>query len=247
MRLSDGMIATALALSFFHPIRDCAAQDRPLGDVARETRAQSQSAKPSRTLTSDGPETAVTANDDPLEVITRSSSALLRDSSHRCRQTSSGNSGPGWNKVVTTEFAAGDHVRVIADQGNQPSETIFIGKDGYRKTGNSAWAKIDPLESAWDATYAPNALKLPDELKFGYKSGDLKLVGSEPVGGVATYHYQATVRDVAIDRTIDVWIGAADSLPRKTEMMTHDLQMKTSWHETTECTYGVEIKIEPPM
>jgi len=242
-------IAATLAFGTFCLVQVNSAQDRPLGDVARETRARTAQSKPAKTLTSDGPETAVTASDDPLEVITKAATAMLRDNSHRCHEMASGNSGPrpGWTQVVTTEFAGDDRMRVVADQGDQPSEMIMIGKQGYRKLGNGPWAKIDPMEMAWYQTYAPNALKLPDELKFGYKPGDVKLIGPEVIKGVSTFHYQFKVRDSFIDRTVDIWVGAGDRLPRKTEMMTYDPKMGTSWHTTTECTYGIEIKIEAPM
>jgi hypothetical protein len=91
------------------------------------------------------------------------------------------------------------------------------------------------------------ATPVPDELKFGYKSGDLKLVGPQVIDGSPTFLYRATPHDIAIDRTIDIWIGSIDNLPRKTDMFTRDLSMKTSWQETTSCTYGVDIKIEPPL
>lgn len=228
--------------------QNLSAQDRPLGDVAWETRAQIAQSKPAKTLTSDGPDAAITAGDDPLQVITKAAEAMVRDNSHRCRQVSFGNSGPGWREVATKEFGD-DRMRFVAEQGaRQGEETIFIGKDGYRKTASGPWARVEPGEMSWYQTWTrPAMLKLPDELKFGYKPGDVKLIGPEMIASVSTFHYKVKVESFAIDRTIDIWVGASDGLPRKTEMMTYDLQTKTSWHTTTECTYGVEIKIEAPM
>lgn len=242
-------IAATLAFGTFCLVQVNSAQDRPLGDVARETRAQTAQSKPAKTLASDGPETAVTASDDPLEVITKAATAMLRDNSHRCHEMASGNSGPrpGWTQETWTEFG-NDRLRISGAQEHQPVETIFIGKDGYRKIGSGPWTKVDPMEMAWYQTWtSPAAFKLPDELKFGYKPGDLKLTGPEVIRGVSTFHYQFKVRDSFIDRTVDIWVGAGDALPRKTEMMTYDLKMGTSWHTMTECTYGIEIKIEAPM
>ena len=239
-------IAATLGLVALRVSPTSYAQDRPLGDVARETRSQTAQSKPAKTLTGDG-QSSVNASDDPLGVITKAAEAMVRDNSHRCHEVSSGNSGPGWTEVVTTEFG-NDRMRVVGEQGNQPSETIMIGKQGYRKIGSGPWAKIDPGEMSWYQTWtSPATFKLPDELKFGYKPGDLKLIGPEVIKGVSTFHYQFKVRDSFIDRAVDIWVGAGDGLPRKTEMMTHDLQMKTSSHTTTECTYGIEITIEPPM
>src|SRR5580658_8588809 len=241
MRISALAIAAAMVLGTL-----CFAQDRPLGDVARETRAQASQA-PKATKVLNNEETgaqAVTASDDPLDVVAKAATALLRDTSHRCRKAAFGNSGPrpGWDEVQVTEVAGVDRMRLVSEEpytNHTQVETIHIGSDGYRRTGNGPWEKLSAVGRA-----TPD---LPDELKFGYKSGDLKLVGPQVVDGSPTFLYRATPHNIAMDRTIDIWIGTNDNLPRKTEMFTRDLQMKTSWQETTSCTYGVDIKIEPPL
>jgi hypothetical protein len=244
-------IVAMLALGTLCPASLCSAQDRPLGDVARETRAQvAQSPKPSKTLTIDESGAAISATDDPLDVVTKAAAAMLRDTSPlRCHQLGSGSSHPGLIQEMTTEFVGNDRIHLIGVQGNQSIETILIGKDAYRKIGNAAWAKIDRMEFSM---FGLSAFKLPDQLKFGYKPGDLRLIGPEMIGGVPTLHYQSKVHDITLDRTIDIWVGVNDGLPRKTEMsdeMTPNgrPQPKTSWDETTDCTYGIDIKIEAPM
>jgi len=241
----SGLTIAAMVLLGTHSF----AQDQSLGDVARETRTRIQNTKPTKTLSNeDSDAQAITFSDDPLKVISKAAEAMVRDNSHRCHQVSSGNFGPGWTRDVTTEFAAGDRMRSVGNQEDQWVETIIIGQDGYRRTGSAPWVRVNPGEMAWYHTWTnPATFKLPDELKFGYKTGDMKLIGSELIQGLSTLHYEFKLRDSLIDRTVDVWVGIGDTLPRKTEMMTYDLQMKTSWHTTTECTYGVEIKIEPPM
>jgi len=226
----------------------CVAQDQSLGDVARESRARAAQPKPAKTLNSDGPEAAVTASDDPLAVVTRSATAMLHDAPHRCETQSSGNSGPrpGWSEVAIIEIAGADRVHVIGEFTNpkRRTETIFIGGEAYQKTDNGPWEKIDAMRGA---QVNGGAMTVPDELKFGYKPGDLKLMGREVIGGVFTFHYRFQVRDSFIDRTVHIWVGAGDSLPRKAEMVTHDLQSKIDSYTSTDCTYGIEIKIEAPM
>jgi hypothetical protein len=245
MRISALAIAASVVLGTL-----CFAQDRPLGDVARETRAQaSQAPKATKVLNNEETNAqAVSASDDPLDVVTKAATALIRDTSHRCRKVASGNSGPrpGWDEVPVTEVAGVDRMRLVSEEpytNHTQVETILIGNDSYRRTGTGPWEKL----SAMEGTFSGRATPVPDELKFGYKSGDLKLVGPQVIDGSPTFLYRATPHDIAIDRTIDIWIGSNDNLPRKTDMFTRDLSMKTSWQETTSCTYGVDIKIEPPL
>jgi len=244
LRISPLAIAAPVVLGAF-----CFAQDQPLGDVARETRAQtSQRPKATKVLSNEDTNAqAITASDDPLEVVTKAASTLLRDNSHRCRKVAFGNSGPGWNDVTVTEVAGIDRIRIIGEQpypNHTQVETILIGNDGFRRTGNGPWGKLSTAEATF---FGRATLVLPDQLKFGYKTGDLKLVGPQVVDGSPTFLYQATYHDIETDRTIEIWIGSNDSLPRKTEMFTRSSRMKTSWQETTSCTYGVNITIEPPI
>jgi len=230
----------------------CSAQDRPLGDVARETREQtSQRPKAAKVLTNEETNAqAVSASDDPIDVITKAAAAFLHDTSHRCRKTSSGNSGPGWGDVTVTEVAGSDRTRIILDQSRPEQthgETILIGKDGYRRMGNGPWQKLGAAEMSLYGRWGQGTLTLPDQLKFGYKSGDLKLVGPQVIDGVPTLLYRVVIHSTEIERTINIWVGSNDTLPRRTEMSTHDPRIGTSWQETTSCSYGVDIKIEPPF
>jgi hypothetical protein len=246
LRISALAIAATVVLG-----ASCFAQDQPLGDVARETRAQtSQRPKATRVLNNEETNAqAITASDDPLDVVNKAATALIHDTSHRCRKVASGNSGPrpGWDEVSVTEVAGGDRVRVVSEEpytNHTQVETILIGNDGYRRTGNGPWTKLSAVEATF---FGRATLVLPDQVKFGYKSGELKLIGPQVIDGSPAFLYRYTHQDIAIDRTIDIWIGSNDNLPRKTEMFTRDLRMKTSWQEATSCTYGVDIKIEPPF
>jgi hypothetical protein len=230
--------------------QDQSPPDRPLGDVARETRAQTaQTTRPAKTLVSEGSDLhPVSASDDPVDVVTKAAAALVHDTSFRCEMHSSGNSGPrpGWSRVEIIETAGTDRVHTVGELTNpkRREETIYIGGEGYVRIDNGPWKKKDAMKGT---RVNGGAMAVPDELKFGYKKGDLNLTGVQFINGLPTLHYQDKVRDIAIDRTIEIWIGSNDNLPRRTAMITHDLQMKTDWQETTDCTFGVHITIDPPL
>lgn len=84
----------------------------------------------------------------------------------------------------------------------------------------------------------------PDEWKFG---GDWKLVGQMVINGAATFQYRMPLRTSDVDETVNLWIGAADYLPRRTQVQSHYLKMNVTRDETTDCTYSTNITIEPPL
>jgi hypothetical protein len=78
----------------------------------------------------------------------------------------------------------------------------------------------------------------------------LKSLGDQSAGGMATVLYRYTSHFSDFDRTVDYWIGKQDSLPRRIEMRTETRSWGTAptvWMESITCSYGVEIKIDPPM
>jgi hypothetical protein len=228
----------------------CIAQDQSLGDVARESRARAQGAKPAKVLSNEEADgRAITASDDPVDVVTKAAAAVARDMSHSCRKVVSGNFA-GSPLVRLIEIAGPDRVHVMVEQSS-PQRTlanlIMIGNDAYEKTGGGPWQKASPAEIAqYQTAFAPSAL-IPEELKFGYTRENLKLVGPMVIGGSATFQYQSTSHDPETNRTINLWVGAGDYLPRRTEVLTQYLRTKTDRQETTDCTYGTSITIEPPF
>jgi hypothetical protein len=192
MRMGTARLAAMAAFATFCSVSNCQAQDRPLGDVARETRAQTaQATKPAKTLVSDGSEPhPVSITDDPMEAVTKAADALLRDNFHRCEMHSSGNSGPrpGWSRDVVIDAAGADRAHVIGEFTNpkRREETIYIGGEVYQKIDNGPWEKIDAMKGTH---VSGGAMTVPDELKFGYKKGDLKLMGGQIISGLPTLHY----------------------------------------------------------
>jgi len=231
------------------------AQDKPLGDVAREAQAQkAESARAKKVVTEDdfkpAPPSPVAATDDPLAVVNKARNELLHDTAHSCSRQTVNNSGPGWADDRVTEAAGPNRFHIVVSQlRTNPGryELIIIGDDVYGRKGNEPWQKVDPNQAQLDRS--PGAL-IPDVLMFGYNAGDLTLVGSESVGGEPTFRYEHKIHAGDMDRTIDIWVGANDGLPRRTHMLTVTTTVAGAvpirWTEDATCTYGEKFTIEAP-
>ena len=227
-------------------------QEPSLGDVARASRAQqAQTPKPAKVFSNeDSNPQAIKDGDDPFAVFQRASLGFQHDTAHRCQEQSSGNSGPGWKKSATYEVAAADRMRLVALEGSARIEWLLVGDANYSKQNAGSWRKLtDPREIALGRMTFPGAL-IPQELRFTFQPGDLKSLGDQSAGGMATVLYRYTSHFSDFDRTVDYWIGKQDSLPRRIEMRTETRSWGTAptvWTESITCSYGVEIKIDPPM
>jgi hypothetical protein len=234
-----------LFLTVIVPAVSSFAQEKSLADAAREARAQnSHSSHSAKVFTDDDINGgAISAGDDPVEVVNKARVALARNSSHRCRRSTSGNSGPGWAEVRLVEVSGQDRIHVTIDQ-SRPSalhnEFILIDKDAYKKAGSAPWVKLDSAEAR-----LLQSVQFPDALQFGYQPGDLKLIRQEAINGVPVFLYQ--FHSNVIKRSISIWIGVNDRLPRKTEMTTDNQEMRTSWQESTSCEYGPTAPIDAPL
>jgi hypothetical protein len=221
----------------------CRAQEQSLGDVAHESRARAQDAKPSKVLTEDAAaRPAITGSDDPAAVIKKAVAAMVHDTSHRCTKLNTG-SAQGVPLSRTIEIAAIDRVHLSVNQESRRlAEVIEIGNDVYEKLGEGPWKKPGENERAG---YPLNLLNLvPEEVKFG---GGWKLVGQMVINGTPTFQYRMPLRTSDVDETVDLWIGASDYLPRRTQAQSRYLKENLTRDETTDCTYGLDIKIEPPL
>jgi len=231
------------------------AQDKPLADVAREARAQkAESPQAKKVVTDDAfkpaPPAPVAATDTPVEVVKKAANLLLHDTAHSCRRQTVNNGGPGWADDRVTEAAAPNRYHIVTTQlRTDPGryEEIIIGEDVYSRRGSEAWQKIEPNQARIQRS--AGAL-IPDVLVFSYTNGDLKLAGNESVDGAPTFRYEYKVHAGDMDRTIDIWVGANDNLPRKTHMLTVTAVFNSQpirWTEEATCTYGERFAIEAPM
>lgn len=252
MQLAWAFVAGVLAFAI--PL---AAQERPLGDVARESRAnKDKTSRPTKVITNEelggGTPEPVKATDDPVQVVFKARAALLKDTQHVCRVEANGNSGPGWTDSTLVEVGGADRRHFLQIKNPDRVEYIVIGQRVYAKLGNGSW------ESSWGQKGVDEA-KLAQMLEgmgvsqamfFGYGPGELKMVRSEAVGGVPALLYEDKIHAGDMDRTISIWVGANDGLPRKTEMQTVTRTWGSApivWRETMTCFYGGTISIREPM
>jgi hypothetical protein len=196
------------------------------------------------------PPAPVSATDTPVEVVNKARNLLLHDAAHICRRQTVNNSGPGYAEDRVTEAAAPNRYHIVTTQlRTKPGryEAIIIGDDVYGRKGNEPWQKVEPNQARLQKS--PGAL-IPDVLMFGFSGADLKLAGGESVDGEPTFHYEYKVHAGDMDRTIDIWVGANDNLPRETHMLTVTAVFNSQpigWTEDATCSYGVRATIEPPM
>ena len=226
-------------------------QEPSLGDVARSSRAhRSTSPQPAKVFSNEesGP-SEIKDGEAPLDVFTRAALGLLHDVSHRCQEESSGNSGPGWTKANTVEVAGSDRTHVVFQDGSDRWEWIVVGGDYYLKLAGSSWQKMSAAAATASGRNPLPAVLLPQEMEFRFEPGELKLVANEVVAGVPVVLYRYTAHSSDFDRTVNYWIGKKDSLPRRINMRTETRSWGSApivWQESISCTYGIEIKIEPP-
>ena len=232
------------------------AQDKPLGDVAREARAdKSQAPHANKVVTNEdfGPHLEpVGENEDPADVVNKARAAILADTAHTCRREITGNSGPGSSGELVTEIA-GDRAHMVANRvggpGPRRDEIIWIGNDSYFRRDDGPWQK-----NTNEGKFPARNGGLPEDMEMGYGSGEkLKLVRRETINGSPTFLYETEFHPVGVsddDRTIDIWIGANDHLPRKVQMTDVGTAPRSPGiidRETTTWSYGPVSKIEPPM
>jgi hypothetical protein len=232
-----------------------AAQDVPLGDVARAARAEkSQAPHTSKVLTNEnfGPHLEpVHENQDPAEVVNKSRAAALADTAHTCRREVTGNSGPGTSAEIVTEIA-GDRAHMVINRAGGPGaerdELIWIGDDAYYRKDDGPWQK-----NVSAGTFPTQTSGLPADMEMRYSGETFKLVRRETIDGSPTFLYETRFHPPGVtadDRTIDIWIGANDHLPRKVQM--RDVATAPNPPgiidlETTTWSYGPVPEIKPPM
>jgi hypothetical protein len=233
------------------------AQEKPLGDVAREARAQkSDSPRASKVVTNEeaspGRQTQPIANaENPVDVVNRARVALYLDPAHTCVRQAAGNSGPGWRESRITQVSYGDRMHMTVDSTNPvqgSGEWIVIGRDLYRKAGAGPWEKIQPGHEA--LTNALKAAQIPDVLMFRYNNGDMKFMREEPIEGSPTFLYEYSLTAGDMRRTIRIWVGKQDHLPRRAEMHTITTSWGSApviWDVTDMCSFGAVTKIESPI
>lgn len=243
------IVAASIFLSIV-PFGVC--QEPSLGDVARATRNQQARSGHSVKVFSNeenGP-SEIRDGEDPLDVYKRARLGLLHDTAHHCEEESSGNSGPGWKKTESYEVGAADRMRMVAQEGSAKAEWLLVSDSYYLKQDGANWRKLTTLEELAQAQKIFPVALIPQELQFSFGPGELKLLGEQTVHGLPAMMYRFVTHSSDMDRTVNLWIGKGDSLPYKAEMHTETRSTGSPpvvWEESTSCTYGLDVKIEPPL
>lgn len=246
------VLAAILAIARFS-----SAQDESIGDVARAARAEkTQSPHAKKVLTDEdiGPQLhPISETDDPADVVNKAVLAWQATTIRTCRHEVTNNSGPGSSGETMTEISGSDYAHLVNTQrGSNPSyfELIQIGRDSYTRKGSGPWAK-DTAEATPDLSLYNHP---PEEFQGGYTSGELRLVRRDVISGSPTFMYETKYHPGGVsnrDKTIDIWVGANDGLPRKAQMIFSENTARfippTVTMSTTTCSYGPVTEIKPPL
>jgi len=179
----------------------------------------------------------VSKAETPIDVLSKAVSAQLEVKSFRARMTTSVDGGKESTRIV--ECVSPDRFHITGDQ----DEMILAGGNVYMKTPSGEWTRL-----LFDPAAMINQIRDTKQLEEIRKSTDVEQAGAETVEGVPTLVYRYTMKDpfgMKSTSSCKMWVGVADSLPRKMEVEADFNKMKTR-SVVTYYDYGAEIRIEPP-
>ena len=200
---------------------------------------------------SSAPANPVTAGANPRAELTRAMGAQLSAKSYRAQMVTTSSSG--MNGTTTVEFVAPDRFHMTQNtempgRGGGKREIIIVGKDTWMKAGDAQWQKF-PVDIGGIVAQFRDP-KVLEELS---QSAEIKYLGPDTIDGAPALVYQYTLNDMmgkGSKSNAKTWLGATDSLPRRTEseaefdFMGKPLKTKTT---ITYTDYNADIRIAPPM
>ncbi|MEK6302189.1 MAG: hypothetical protein AABO41_15880 [Acidobacteriota bacterium] len=180
---------------------------------------------------------SVSKEESPLDALSKAVSAQLEAKSFRARMTTVIDGGKESTRIV--ECISPDRFHITGDQ----DEMILAGGNVYMKSPAGEWTRLlfDPAEMI-------KQIRDTNQLDEIRKSTDVVLAGADTVDGVPTLAYRYTMKNpfgMKSTSSCKMWVGLADSLPRKMEVEAEFNKMKTR-SVVTYYDYGADIKIEPP-
>jgi hypothetical protein len=179
----------------------------------------------------------VSKEEIPVDVLSKAINAQLEAKSFRARMNIALDGGRESTRIV--ECVAPDRFHITGDH----DEMIMAGGNVYMKSPAGEWTRL-----LFDATEMMNQIRDTKRLDEIRKSTDVSLVGADTVEGVPTLVYRYSMKDpfgMKSTSNCKMWVGLADSLPRKMEVEGEFNKMK-SRSTVTYYDYGADIKIEPP-
>lgn len=146
----------------------------------------------------------------------------------------------GQSSTRVVEFVAPDRFHMTSDI----DEIIIVGPASYRRAKGGQWQKLPA-----DMGSMINAFRDPKIIEELGKGAEVKFLGPDVLDGTPTLVYQYTLKNAfgtSITSTSKTWIGAADSLPRKSESEA-EINKQKSKTVMTYYDYNASISIEPPI
>jgi outer membrane lipoprotein-sorting protein len=194
-------------------------------------------AKSENTGTTGDARQPVSPGASPMDSLAKSMRAQLAAKSFRVRISSSNATAPG---EFVVEFVAPDRLHMT----NPISELISVGSETYTRQNGGPWMKAPT--SASDMIGRIRDPKLIEELDKNYT---VTLIGPDTLDGVPVVVYEYTPKSTTaqnLARKTKVWIGADDSLPRKTEVES-EVGGQKSITTIIYSDYDSDIKINLPV
>lgn len=198
--------------------------------------------------------TPLTASADPRADVEKAMRGRLAVKSYRMRKVLTMSSG--LTTITSYETVNPDRMHMTTEttlpgKGTGKRETIIIGKEAYRKTGDAQWEK-DEYGTA-DALEKMRDPKLIDAVA---QKAEVKYLGTDMLEGAPMMIYQYTIKDLlgpGKDAVSKIWIGATDHLEHQMESesdIESTIKPGQITHTKTTVTYydyNTDIKIESPM
>ena len=176
-------------------------------------------------------------NENAVDFMAKAMRAQFEAKSYRARMESS---FAGQNTSRIVEFVAPDRFHMTGDM----DEMIIVGSATYRRAKGGQWQKFPA-----DVGSMVTAFRDPKMIDEMTKNAEVKFLGPEVLDGTPTLVYQYTMTNAFgtnITSTSKTWIGASDSLPRKTETEA-EINKQKSKTIITYYDYNAGINIEPPI
>jgi hypothetical protein len=166
------------------------------------------------------------------------------------------NSSAGMSSVIEAEFVAPANYHVTARMtlnGNAtgPQEMIFLDQDTFSRDPDGQWKKM-PYDPKGAEAMGFKDHTLIDNLARS-KDDAVKVVGEDVLDGKRMIVFQHGVDGawpLPPNSTRKIWIGAADGLPYKSEVIADVVFKGPPMHLETTTTfsgYNTDLKIQAPM
>ena len=175
---------------------------------------------------------------NPCEPIVKSMRAQLRSKAFRSRTVINPQQGP--EVRIMGEYRLPDRVRLVRDR----EETIAIrGKGTFTRRGNQAWQK-SPTDVS-DVVLNFTDAGMLEQLDRDFVKSDCRLLNRDTIAGKPVLVYQYKVGAAEWSSVNKVWIGAADGLPYKVELISVHGGKNSKSVQIIE--YDTSIRIEVPQ